>query len=100
MKKAFILIELINAMIIISLIFTGIFYYYTHLYKNYENLNTFEKLYKLQNQLYEKPMFKTIILKTSNLKTMILQEQFSQDHIFKFQKLYFQNQNYNIYFKE
>ncbi|EAJ8979056.1 type II secretion system protein, partial [Campylobacter jejuni] len=62
MKKAFILIESISAITIISLIFIGIFYYYIQLYKNYENLNIFEGLYKLQEELYEKPIFKTIIL--------------------------------------
>ncbi|HDZ4236117.1 TPA: hypothetical protein RTB14_000108 [Campylobacter jejuni] len=58
MKKAFILIESISAITIISLIFIGIFYYYTQLYKNYENLNIFERLYKLQEELYEKPILK------------------------------------------
>ncbi|EIP5798010.1 hypothetical protein [Campylobacter jejuni] len=57
MKKAFILIESISAITIISLIFIGIFYYYIQLYKNYENLNIFERLYKLQEELYEKPIF-------------------------------------------
>ncbi|EAL1309758.1 type II secretion system protein, partial [Campylobacter jejuni] len=52
MKKAFILIESISAITIISLIFIGIFYYYIQLYKNYENLNIFERLYKLQEELY------------------------------------------------
>lgn len=72
MKKAFILIESISAITIISLIFIGIFYYYTQLYKNYENLNIFERLYKLQEELYEKPIFKTIILQTSALKPIVL----------------------------
>lgn len=53
MKKAFILIESISAITIISLIFIGIFYYYIQLYKNYENLNIFERLYKLQEELYD-----------------------------------------------
>ncbi|EAJ6776093.1 type II secretion system protein, partial [Campylobacter jejuni] len=53
MKKAFILIESISAITIISLIFIGIFYYYIQLYKNYENLNIFKRLYKLQEELYE-----------------------------------------------
>lgn len=100
MKKAFILIESISAITIISLIFIGIFYYYTQLYKNYENLNIFERLYKLQEELYEKPIFKTIIFQTSALKPIVLQEQFVNDGIFQFQKLYFQDQNYSIYFKE
>ncbi|EOI9447496.1 hypothetical protein ACMYDI_000189 [Campylobacter jejuni] len=100
MKKAFILIESISAITIISLIFIGIFYYYIQLYKNYENLNTFERLYKLQEELYEKPIFKTIILQTSALKPIVLQEQFVNDGIFQFQKLYFQDQNYSVYFKE
>ncbi|ELK8533033.1 hypothetical protein [Campylobacter jejuni] len=100
MKKAFILIESINAITIISLIFIGIFYYYIQLYKNYENLNIFERLYKLQEELYEKPIFKTIILQTSALKPIVLQEQFVNDGIFQFQKLYFQDQNYSVYFKE
>ncbi|MBC5857157.1 type II secretion system protein [Campylobacter jejuni] len=100
MKKAFILIESISAIMIISLIFIGIFYYYTQLYKNYENLNIFERLYKLQEELYEKPIFKTIILQTSTLKPIVLQEQFINDGIFQFQKLYFQDQNYSVYFKE
>lgn len=100
MKKAFILIESISAIMIISLIFIGIFYYYTQLYKNYENLNIFERLYKLQEELYEKPIFQTIILQTSALKPIVLQEQFVNDGIFQFQKLYFQDQNYSVYFKE
>ncbi|HID0706120.1 type II secretion system protein [Campylobacter jejuni] len=100
MKKAFILIESISVITIISLIFIGIFYYYTQLYKNYENLNIFERLYKLQEELYEKPIFKTIILQTSALKPIVLQEQFVNDGIFQFQKLYFQDQNYSVYFKE
>lgn len=100
MKKAFILIESISAIMIISLIFIGIFYYYTQLYKNYENLNIFERLYKLQKELYEKPIFKTIIFQTSALKPIVLQEQFVNDGIFQFQKLYFQDQNYSVYFKE
>ncbi|AVL47071.1 type II secretion system protein [Campylobacter jejuni] len=100
MKKAFILIESISAIMIISLIFIGIFYYYTQLYKNYENLNIFERLYKLQEELYEKPIFKTIIFQTSALKPIVLQEQFVNDGIFQFQKLYFQDQNYSVYFKE
>ncbi|HAA2204836.1 hypothetical protein ACNF7I_01295 [Campylobacter jejuni] len=100
MKKAFILIESISAITIISLIFIGIFYYYIQLYKNYENLNIFERLYKLQEKLYEKPIFKTIILQTSALKPIVLQEQFVNDGIFQFQKLYFQDQNYSVYFKE
>ena len=100
MKKAFILIESISAIMIISLIFIGIFYYYTQLYKNYENLNIFERLYKLQEELYEKPIFKTIIFQTSALKPIVLQEQFVNDGIFQFQKLYFQDQNYSFYFKE
>lgn len=100
MKKAFILIESISAITIISLIFIGIFYYYIQLYKNYENLNIFERLYKLQEELYEKPTFKTIILQTSALKPIVLQEQFVNDGIFQFQKLYFQDQNYSVYFKE
>ncbi|MBW1396722.1 transformation system protein, partial [Campylobacter jejuni] len=99
MKKAFILIESISAITIISLIFIGIFYHYTQLYKNYENLNIFERLYKLQEELYEKPIFKTIILQTSALKPIVLQEQFINDGIFQFQKLYFQDQNYSVYFK-
>ncbi|EAJ9463146.1 type II secretion system protein, partial [Campylobacter jejuni] len=70
------------------------------LYKNYENLNIFERLYKLQEELYEKPIFKTIILQTSALKPIVLQEQFVNDGIFQFQKLYFQDQNYSVYFKE
>ncbi|EAH5669377.1 hypothetical protein MT104_001753, partial [Campylobacter jejuni] len=98
MKKAFILIESISAITIISLIFIGIFYHYTQLYKNYENLNIFERLYKLQEELYEKPIFKTIILQTSALKPIVLQEQFINDGIFQFQKLYFQDQNYSVYF--
>ncbi|WP_283804338.1 hypothetical protein [Campylobacter jejuni] len=100
MKKAFILIESISAITITSLIFIGIFYYYIQLYKNYENLNIFERLYKLQEELYEKPIFKTIILQTSALKPIVLQEQFVNDGIFQFQKLYFQDQNYSVYFKE
>ncbi|EPZ9054215.1 TPA: hypothetical protein R8U73_000100 [Campylobacter jejuni] len=100
MKKAFILIESISAITIISLIFIGIFYYYIQLYKHYENLNIFERLYKLQEELYEKPIFKTIILQTSALKPIVLQEQFVNDGIFQFQKLYFQDQNYSVYFKE
>ncbi|EAH4930642.1 type II secretion system protein [Campylobacter jejuni] len=100
MKKAFILIENISAITIISLIFIGIFYYYIQLYKNYENLNIFKRLYKLQEELYEKPIFKTIILQTSALKPIVLQEQFVNDGIFQFQKLYFQDQNYSVYFKE
>ncbi|EFN3513301.1 type II secretion system protein, partial [Campylobacter jejuni] len=96
MKKAFILIESISAIMIISLIFIGIFYYYTQLYKNYENLNIFKRLYKLQEELYEKPIFKTIILQTSALKPIVLQEQFVNDGIFQFQKLYFQDQNYSV----
>ncbi|EPT8594078.1 hypothetical protein ACVS7H_000542 [Campylobacter jejuni] len=100
MKKAFILIESISAITIISLIFIGVFYHYTQLYKNYENLNIFERLYKLQEELYEKPIFKTIILQTSALKPIVLQEQFINDGIFQFQKLYFQDQNYSVYFKE
>lgn len=100
MKKAVILIESISAIMIISLIFIGIFYYYTQLYKNYENLNIFERLYKLQEKLYEKPIFKTIILQTSILKPIIIQEQFVSDDVFKFQKLYLQDQNYSIYFRE
>ncbi|HAN0733771.1 TPA: hypothetical protein SG374_000724 [Campylobacter jejuni] len=100
MKKAFILIESISAITIISLIFIGIFYYYIQLYKNYENLNIFERPYKLQEELYEKPIFKTIILQTSALKPIVLQEQFVNDGIFQFQKLYFQDQNYSVYFKE
>ncbi|WLF64834.1 hypothetical protein Q7258_05260 [Campylobacter jejuni] len=100
MKKAFILIESISAITIISLIFIGIFYYYIQLYKNYENLNIFKRLYKLQEELYEKPIFKTIILQTSALKPIILQEQFVNDGIFQFQKLYFQDQNYSVYFKK
>ncbi|HEH5808509.1 TPA: type II secretion system protein [Campylobacter jejuni] len=100
MKKAFILIESISAITIISLIFIGIFYYYIQLYKNYENLNIFERLYKLQEELYKKPIFKTIILQTSALKPIVLQEQFVNDGIFQFQKLYFQDQNYSVYFKE
>lgn len=100
MKKAFILIESISAIMIISLIFIGIFYYYTQLYKNYENLNIFERLHKLQEELYEKPIFKTIIFQTSALKPIVLQEQFVNDGIFQFQKLYFQDQNYSVYFKE
>ncbi|HHS6545603.1 TPA: hypothetical protein ACTN4E_000488 [Campylobacter jejuni] len=100
MKKAFILIESISVITIISLIFIGIFYYYIQLYKNYENLNIFERLYKLQEELYEKPIFKTIILQTSALKPIVLQEQFVNDGIFQFQKLYFQDQNYSVYFKE
>ncbi|EDP5873012.1 type II secretion system protein [Campylobacter jejuni] len=100
MKKAFILIESISAITIISLIFIGIFYHYIQLYKNYENLNIFERLYKLQEELYEKPIFKTIILQTSALKPIVLQEQFVNDGIFQFQKLYFQDQNYSVYFKE
>ncbi|AJK71220.1 type II secretion system protein [Campylobacter jejuni] len=100
MKKAFILIESISAITIISLIFIGIFYYYIQLYKNYENLNIFKRLYKLQEELYEKPIFKTIILQTSALKPIVLQEQFVNDGIFQFQKLYFQDQNYSVYFKE
>ncbi|EAK9927401.1 type II secretion system protein [Campylobacter jejuni] len=100
MKKAFILIESISAITIISLIFIGIFYYHIQLYKNYENLNIFERLYKLQEELYEKPIFKTIILQTSALKPIVLQEQFVNDGIFQFQKLYFQDQNYSVYFKE
>ena len=94
------LIELINAIIIMSLIFIGILYYYTHLYKNYHHLSIFEQLYKLQTQLYEQARFKTIILQTSSLKPLVIQEQFVQDDLFKFQKLYFQDQNYSIYFKE
>ncbi|HED0402030.1 TPA: hypothetical protein SF259_000148 [Campylobacter jejuni] len=89
-----------SAITIISLIFIGIFYYYIQLYKNYENLNIFERLYKLQEELYEKPIFKTIILQTSALKPIVLQEQFVNDGIFQFQKLYFQDQNYSVYFKE
>ncbi|HEC1877308.1 TPA: hypothetical protein R1794_000498 [Campylobacter jejuni] len=100
MKKTFILIESISAITIISLIFIGIFYYYTQLYKNYENLNIFKRLYKLQEELYEKPIVKTIILQTSALKPIVLQEQFVNDGIFQFQKLYFQDQNYSVYFKE
>ncbi|EMQ6474284.1 hypothetical protein WH442_000253 [Campylobacter jejuni] len=100
MKKAFILIESISAITIISLIFIGIFYYYIQLYKNYENLNIFKRFYKLQEELYEKPIFKTIILQTSALKPIVLQEQFVNDGIFQFQKLYFQDQNYSVYFKE
>ncbi|EDP2894178.1 type II secretion system protein [Campylobacter jejuni] len=100
MKKAFILIESISAITIISLIFIGIFYYYIQLYKNHENLNIFKRLYKLQEELYEKPIFKTIILQTSALKPIVLQEQFVNDGIFQFQKLYFQDQNYSVYFKE
>lgn len=99
-KGFLILIESISAITIISLIFIGIFYYYIQLYKNYENLNIFERLYKLQEELYEKPIFKTIILQTSALKPIVLQEQFVNDGIFQFQKLYFQDQNYSVYFKE
>ncbi|EJP0226491.1 hypothetical protein NU995_000101 [Campylobacter jejuni] len=93
MKKAFILIESISAITIISLIFIGIFYYYTQLYKNYENLNIFERLYKLQEELYEKPIFKTIILQTSALKPIVLQEQFVNDVV------YFNFKNYTFKIK-
>ncbi len=100
MKKAFILIELVSAMVILAVVFAGIFYYYQQLYKNYENLNLFERLYALENQLYEKPHFKTITLKTSVLNPMKIQEQFVSDGLFQFQKLNFEDQNYTVYFKE
>lgn len=100
MKKAFILIESISAITIISLIFIGIFITIFNFTKTMKNLNIFERLYKLQEELYEKPIFKTIILQTSALKPIVLQEQFVNDGIFQFQKLYFQDQNYSVYFKE
>ncbi|HEC1888836.1 TPA: hypothetical protein R1805_000061 [Campylobacter jejuni] len=83
-EKGFHTYRSISAITIISLIFIGIFYYYTQLYKNYENLNIFKRLYKLQQELYEKPIFKTIILQTSALKPIVSQEQFVNDGIFQF----------------
>ncbi|MFQ6341458.1 hypothetical protein [Campylobacter sp. VTCC 70190] len=100
MKKAFILIEFISAMMIMSLIFIGIFYYYTQIYKNYENSKLFEKLYKLEESLYEKAILKPLILQTSSLKPMMIQEQVASDEVFEFRKLHFQNQAYKFYFKE
>ncbi|MCC8277895.1 hypothetical protein LNU06_03885 [Campylobacter sp. VicNov18] len=74
--------------------------YYTHLYKNHENLNIIERLYKLQDRLYEKASLKTTLIQSSNLQPINLQEQIVKDGAFEFKKLYFQNQNYNVYFKE
>ncbi|TKX33107.1 prepilin-type N-terminal cleavage/methylation domain-containing protein [Campylobacter aviculae] len=98
MKNAFSLLELVISMIILGIIFIGIsklFYYFD---RNYKNLNLFEKLYGLQNELYIHPNQKDIIIYNQHLKPINIKEYYLDDGLFKFKRLHIQDQNYNIYF--
>ena len=100
MKKAFTMIELVLCIVILSVVFTGLFNYYNHIYKNYDELKLFERLYTLETKLYQSPNYKNINLQSSSLNPLNLKEKFVNDGLFSFHKLSFEDENLSLYFKE
>ncbi|WP_431393458.1 hypothetical protein [Campylobacter taeniopygiae] len=52
----------------------------------------------LQNELYLNPKQKDIILHTQELKDLKFKEHYIENDLFKFKRLYIQDQNYTYYF--
>ncbi|EAL8251509.1 hypothetical protein DXG14_00595 [Campylobacter coli] len=98
MKVAFSLLELILCIIILGLIFTSISKLFYQLNKNHNYLNYFERLYALQDKLCAHPHQKDIKLYVQNLKTLDFKENYVDDKIFQFKKLYIPDQDYSLYF--
>lgn len=99
MKKAFSLIELVFSMVILAVIFWGFSLYYKQSYKNYEPLKLLQRLYLLEEKLYENPKLKVFELKSSGLNSLYIGEESVNDEIFELKNLRIIDQNYSIYFR-
>lgn len=97
--KAFSLIEVVLSMIILSFILLSLSLFYKQLYKNYENLTFFSKLYELEEKLYEKPQRKNILLHFDNLKASVFEEEYVKDGFFELGKIRILDKNYSSYFR-
>ncbi|MCX2682925.1 prepilin-type N-terminal cleavage/methylation domain-containing protein [Campylobacter sp. MIT 21-1685] len=100
MKKAFSLIELSVSLIVLAIALSGISRLYFHLYQNYSSVKLFERLYSLENELYETPKTRALKLESSILQTVHFTEEFAKDSLFEFTRLKAQNHDFKIYFKE
>lgn len=97
--KAFSLIEIVLSMIILSFILLSFGLFYKQLYKNYENLTSFSKLYELERKLYENPQRKNILLHFNNLKASVFEEEYIKEDFFELGKLRILDENYSSYFQ-
>ncbi|MBK1971639.1 hypothetical protein JG677_06790 [Campylobacter sp. TTU-622] len=99
MKKAFSFIELIFCIIILSFIFISLHLVYIQIYKNYEFLSFFQRLYNLEEKLYDNPKVKNILINTSNLGSLNLLEEYESDGLFELKKINIKDKNYTSYFQ-
>lgn len=98
MKRSFSLLELIFAIVILSFIFSTSLIFYQQIYKNYEPLGLFERLYKLEEKLFKAPNIKEIILQTDSLNKISLSEKSANDGLFEFKMINPKGQEYRKYF--
>lgn len=99
MKKAFSFIELIFCIVILSFVFSTLHLIYMQIYKNYNFLGFFQRLYDLEESLYNNPKFKDIVINTSNLGSLELLEEYVSDDLFELKKLKIKDKNYTSYFR-
>ncbi|MBZ7953577.1 hypothetical protein H2278_01750 [Campylobacter sp. W0018] len=97
-KNAFSLLEIILSIIILSIVFISLSKLFFYFHRNEKKLDIFQKLYTLQNELYLNPKQKDIILHTQELKDLKFKEHYIENDLFKFKRLYIQDQNYTYYF--
>ncbi len=99
MKKAFSLVEIIFSIVILAVVFSSFALYYKQIYKNYEPLKLLEKLYALENKLYENPKFKNYELRISGLNSLKVGEEIASSDFFELRNLRILDQNYSVYFQ-
>ncbi len=99
MKKAFSLVEVILSMVILAGLFSSFSLYYKQIYKNYEPLNLLQKLYSLEEKLYQNPRSRAQELKILGLKALTVGEERAGDGFFELKKLKILDQNYSVYFQ-
>lgn len=98
MKRSFSLLELIFAIVILSFVFSTSSIFYRQIYKNYEPLSLFERLYKLEEKLLQATNTREIILKIDNLNKISLNEKSISDGLFEFKTISPKEQEYRKYF--
>lgn len=98
MKAAFSLLELVFAIVILSFVFSSASVFYRQIYKNYETLELFERLYGLEKRLFYHSGARGIVLQTDELKDVRLDEKSMSDGLFEFKKLDASGQGYEGYF--
>lgn len=98
MKRTFFLIELVLAVLVLSFIFSTVAVFYRQIYSNYESLELFERLYRLEDEFFQTARLREIILQTDALKNLNLNEKILNDGLFELRGLEAVGQDYKALF--